>query len=304
MLVYKNGAIVKSEVRRPSDDEIAFIYRANPSDDEIQHIVGDVFECHPLVVQNCTSRGQRPTIDMYDDYFYMSFYALKDEWDLYEMSIVAGKNFVIAILPEEEPLIANLKDILLRSPNRMKSTGMLLYELLHSCVLGYSELVDTIDDFVNKSENQLYKNPHAKLAAKIFKMKRKLHKVRRIFTEERELVNSLMHARFFQEEDVRYLADIYQHAGQVVEMVDTFRDSLTGLIELQMSIKGDKMNEIMKTLTIVNTVFLPMMFIVGLYGTNIHLPIYGWTKNYLWLWGWLLFSSIFMIVYFKRKKWM
>ncbi len=74
MLVYKNGAIAKSEVRQPADNETAFIYRANPSDDEIQHIVGDVFECHPLVVQNCQSWGQRPTIDMYNDYFYMTFY--------------------------------------------------------------------------------------------------------------------------------------------------------------------------------------------------------------------------------------
>ncbi|QQE78351.1 magnesium transporter CorA family protein [Alicyclobacillus sp. SO9] len=304
MLIYKNGTIVKSEVRRPCDDEIAFIYRANLSDDEIQHIIGDVFECHPLVVEDCKSWGQRPTIDMYDDYFYMSFYVLKNEWDLYEMSIVAGKNFVIAIFPEEEPLIETLKNTLFRSPNKMKSTGMLLYEILHSCVQGYSDLVDTVDDFVNKSENQIYKNPHTNLATKIFKMKRKLHKVRRIFTEEREMIGSLMHARFFQEEDVRYLADIFQHASQVVEMVDTFRDSLTGLIELQMSIKGDRMNEIMKTLTIVNTIFLPMMFIVGLYGTNIHLPEYRWAKNYLWLWGWLLFSLSFMIIYFKRKKWM
>ena len=214
------------------------------------------------------------------------------------MSIVAGNNFAIAIFPEEEPLMTSLKDSLFRSPNKMKSTGMLLYDILHS------ELVDAIDDFVNKSENQLSKNPNAKLASRIFKMKRKIHRVRRIAAEERELVSSLMHARFFQEEDERYLADIYQHASQVVEMVDTFRDSLTELIELQMSIKGDKMNEIMKTLTIVTTVFLPMMFIVGLYGTNIHLPIYSWSKNYMWLWGWLLFSSIFMIVYFKRKKWM
>jgi len=304
MLVYKDGVITKSENRRPNADEVGFIYIASPTAEEIEQLVGKTFGCHPLVVEKCQTWDQRPGIDGYDKYMYMSFYVLKDTWDLYEMSLVVAANYLIAIFPEKVPFVDEIKENLMHFPNKMKSAGLLLYEILNSCIHYYLDLIDEVEDQVDDMENQIYENPYVRLAPKIFNMKRKLHKVRRTFTEERDMLTTLMHEQLFGDEEVRYLADILQHTNQVIEMVDTFRDSLTGLLELQMSLKGDKMNEIMKTLTVVNTIFLPMMFIVGYYGTNLHLPEYGWAKNDYWLWGWLLASVIFMIFFFKRKKWM
>lgn len=303
MLVYQSGALTETDVRALSEGEIGFVCLVKPTDEEVERVVGGIFGCHPLAVADCKTWEQHPHLDVYDDHLYMSFYVWKHRWKLYEMSVVMGHNYVVVIFPEQIPFFDEVNQGLKRTPRKMESTGMLLYEMLNSCVRHYSDLVDAVEDRVDEMENQIYENPYAKLAPRIFKMKRNLHKVRRVVAEERNVLNALMHTKLLQEEDTRYLADVLSHVSQAVEMVDAFRDSLTGLLELQMSIKGDKMNEIMKTLTIVNTVFLPMMFVVGLYGTNIHLPEYNWAKNYWWLWGWLIVSAVFMLVFIKRKKW-
>ncbi len=306
MLIYKDGSAHTSETRTPDENEVAFLRLLKPDRSEISRVLGDLFKCHPLVIEDCVKLGQRPKVDVYKDHALLTFYSLKENWELIEIAIVIGKNFVITIYQEEMPYLTELRQEFLRMPDKMRNPGTIIYHVLDNCVDQYLDLADWIEDKVTDFENEIYENPFAKLAQTIFHMKRKLHILRRHFSEERNVLGTLMHSEFpYTKEEINiYLTDVYDHLSRVVDSIDTFRDSMTGLLELQMSLKGDRMNEIMKTLTIVSTFFLPLSFIVGLYGMNVSgVPEYTWSFGYAYVWGLLIVVTLIMYVFFKRKKW-
>lgn len=306
MLLYRDGQVtLEKEIRVPGAGEIAFITLINPSDEQVQQVVGEMFGCHPLVVEDCTHLRQRPKVDIYPDHAFLPFFVLNEEWELDEIAIVIGKNYVIATKEFACPLLHDLQRDLQRSPRKMENSGHLLYEILDRCVNQYLDLVDVVEEQVTDMEDAIYQNPFVKLGAKIFNMKRNLHKLRRVFSEERNVIGTLMHSEFpyTREEMNVFLMDVYDHTSRVIDAIDTFRESMTGLLELQMSMKGDRMNEIMKTLTIVSTFFLPLSFIVGLYGMNVKVPEYGWDYGYAWVWGLCIAVVIGMYMWIKRKKW-
>lgn len=305
MLLYHSGKVDKVDsVRGPQDGEIVFAWLKNPSDQEIEAVVGRIFGCHELAVEDCKRTNQRPHLDLYDDHLYMPFYVLKENYELYEMAIVMGKNYVVAISPEETPFLTELVKSFERTPSKMKTSGMVLYELLDVCVEHYLDLVDSVEDAVDSMENRIQEDPNDKgVTTEMFQLKRKLHRVRRVFSEERNVLDNLRHCdEFFPNGEISYLADIAEHASRIVEEIDSFRDSLSGLHDMKMNNRADRMNDIMKKLTVVNTIFMPLAFITGLYGTNIKLPEYNWTHNYLWLWGLLAGSAIAATLFMKKKK--
>jgi magnesium transporter len=179
------------------------------------------------------------------------------------------------------------------------------------CVHHYVEFIDSIEEIVDNMESEIYEhkggtvNSPDSVASEIFSLKRRLHRIRRVFGDERNVVEGLMHGGFpyTKTENNPFLMDLYEHINRTVDNIDGFRDALSGLLDLQMSIKGDRMNEIMKTLAIVSTFFMPISFIVGLYGTNVKVPEYGWKFGYLWVWCLILSSSIGLWIYYKKKRW-
>lgn len=305
MLLYHSGKVDRVDsVRGPQDGEIVFAWLKNPSDQEIEAVVGRIFGCHELAVEDCKRTNQRPHLDLYDDHLYMPFYVLKENYELYEIAIVMGKNYVVAISPEETPFLTELLKSFERTPSKMKTSGMVLYELLDVCVQHYLDLVDSVEDAVDSMENRIQEDPNDKgVTTEMFQLKRKLHRVRRVFSEERNVLDNLRHCdEFFPNGEISYLADIAEHASRIVEEIDSFRDSLSGLHDMKMNNRADRMNDIMKKLTVVNTIFMPLAFITGLYGTNVKLPEYNWPHNYLWLWGLLAGSAIAATLFMKKKK--
>lgn len=305
MLLYRSGTVEQlDQIRRPVEGENAFVWLKNPSDDEIEEVVGNVFGGHELAVQDCKRTNQRPHLDLYEDHLYMPFYVLKENYELYEIALVMGKNYVVAIFPEETPFLTELIKSFVRTPTRMKSPGMVLYELLDTCIEHYVDLVDSVEDAVDAMETRIQEDPDDKgIIAEIFQLKRKLHRVRRVFSEERNVLDNLRHCdEFFPNGEISYLADIAEHASRVVEEIDSFRDSLSGLHDMKMSNRADRMNDIMKKLTVVNTIFMPLAFITGLYGTNMKLPEYNWAYNFLWLWGLLVGTAIAVTLFMKNRK--
>lgn len=306
MLIYKNGAVRVVETRTPEADEIAFLRLLKPDEAEIKSVIGEQYQCHPLIVEESIKLGHRSKIDIYKDHALLTFYTIKENWHVVELSIIIGKNFVIVIYQEELSFITKLREEFLRDPDKMKNSGSIVYHLLDECVARYLDLVDSVEEIVTDMENEIYENPFAKLAHRIFEMKRKLHSLRRLFSEERNVMGTLMHSDFpyTKEETNFYLMDVFDQLSRVVDSIDTFRESLTGLLELQTSLKGDRMNAIMKTLTIVSTFFLPLTFIVGLYGMNVKgVPEFEWDFGYAYVWGVLILVSIGMYLLIKKKKW-
>jgi magnesium transporter len=306
MLIYKNGQVIEADIQRVEKESVGFIWMVNPEQGKIESVLRDTYECHPLVVDDCLHMDQRPKVDIYSDHAYLPFFVIGDKGRLIEIAIVVGENFIICISKEEIPFITELRSEFIRSPKRMDTSGHVLYYILDACTHGYLEYIDKIELRINNIENKIIDNPYAPIAETVFKMKRRLHLLRKVFSGERDIITVLRHSDFpyTSEESSVYLSDVYDHLNRVVEEVDTFRDTITGLIDMQTNIKGDRMNATVKTLTVVSMFFLPASFIVGLYGMNVKgVPEYNWSWGYWWVWGCIIVSTSGMWLYFKKKKW-
>jgi magnesium transporter len=291
--------------RIPLENEVAWIRMLNPSPEEVQQVLG-MFQCHPLLIEDAIKLNQRPKMDKYKNNIFLSFFAIHKELKPIEIGIIVGSNYVVTVYKEEIPFLDTLYQECLDRSERMTHPGHILHSLLDHCVDEYSQIVDHIENRVEKMERGIYRNPHIKIAQEIFQLKRTLHQLRRTITEEKTILSAISHQTFpyTKPEDDVYFIDIYDHISRVVDSLDIFRESLTGLLELQMSMKSDRMNEIMKTLTIFSSIFLPLTFIVGLYGMNFRwMPELEWHYGYFFVWALLIIVGVSMWIYFKRKRW-
>jgi magnesium transporter len=310
MLIYNemNQKITEEEIRAPQESEVVWIRMLKPEVEDVKHVLGDIFKCHPLLVEDCINMKQRPKLDRYKQQTYLSFYAVhpKDMTPI-EMAIVIGQNYVITVYNDEIAFLDELYLEFQQIEGRMENSGSILYHLLDRCVDEYTLLVDDVEDRVDRMERGIFRNPYIRIAKDIFHLKRLLHQVRRYMSEEKTIMGAISHQNlpFMSKEADVYFIDIYDHISRVVDSVDSYRESLTGLLELQMGMKSDRMNEIMKTLTIISSIFLPLTFIVGLYGMNFRvMPELNWTYGYPIVVCIMFAIIVFMVIYYKRKKWM
>jgi magnesium transporter len=303
----QTGEVRDTETRFPTEHEVAWIHIENAEPSELKHVLGDLFHCHPLVIENCIKLNQRPKLDRYKDHIFLTFFAIIDNrMKPIEFGIVIGTNYVITVTKKAIPFIEQFHQELITVEERTDHPGEILHRLLDRCVDEYTQITNHLEDQVDKMERDIYRNPLIRVSREIFQLKRSIHRLRRIIAEEKTILGAISHQNFpytRKETDV-YFLDIYDDISRVTDSLDIFRESLTGLLELQMSMKSDRMNEIMKTLTIISCIFLPLTFIVGLYGMNFrNIPELNWNFGYLYVWVVLILVSVAMWFIFKWKKW-
>jgi magnesium transporter len=310
MLVYNltNQTVSVEKVRIPAENEVVWIRLFQSTPEEVQHIVGELFQGHPLLVEDCINLNQRPKMDRYKNQTHLVFFAIEPKKMVsLEMDIVIGKNYVITIYKDEIPFLEEVYTELQEIEGRMENPGEILYHILDRCVDKYVIMLNDVEDHLDRMERGISRNPNIRIAKDIFGLKRMLHQLRRILAEEKTIMGAISHQNLpytVKEKDV-YFIDIYDHISRVVDSIDIFRDSLSGLLELQMAMKSDRMNEIMKTLTIISSIFLPLTFIVGLYGMNFHnMPELNWKYGYLGVVVLMVVIAFGLIIYYRRRKWM
>jgi len=300
-------AIQETDTRVPNEGETAWIPLIGNSADELQHILADVFHCHPLIVEDCIKLGQRPKLDKYDKHLLLTFFHVNPDLSIVEIEHVIGPNYVITVCPEEVDSLRRAKEDFLRSSRYMEYSGAILYRLLDLCVDDYANVVDKVDNILDKHERAVFHNPHVRIAGDVFRLKRRLHTLRRILADQKVALGQLSHQQFpysRQEADV-YFIDIYDHISRVLDSIDAFREAMTGLLELQLNMKSDRMNEIMKTLTIISSIFLPLTFLAGVYGMNFRfMPELQWKFGYPALLALMLLVALGLWWFYKRKKWL
>lgn len=310
MLVYnKEDSRIseEEEPRAPGENETVWIDLSSPDGSEVERIVGRMFGGHPLMVEDCMKMNQRTKMDQYNHHVFITFFYVNTKLHPIEIGIVVGDNYIITIHREPVLYIADLRRECLAMPSRMDNVNALLYHLLDRCVDGYADLATAIEDQVDKFERMLFRNPYVKVAEDVFKLKRTIHRLRRIFAEEKMVISSISHHGFAhtKPEHQLYYADVQDHLSRVIDSFDVFRENINGLLELQMSMKADRMNEIIKTLTIVSSIFLPLTFIVGLYGMNFtYIPELKWRFGYSFAWLLMGCVAVGMWLFYKYKKWL
>lgn len=310
MLVSSDGQTIRTEARCPEAGEVVWIHLDNPDEPTLHHLLHDMYGLHPLAIEDAVQFGQRPKVDLYTHgqrpHGLVSFYAASHELHAVEVCMLIGDNFFISITKTPIDRLSKLYQLTQEGGLSFDTPAVLLYRIIDGCVDSYVEAIDAVEERLDLMERAVFHDPQKEISPTVFRVKRRLHQLRRIAVDAQATVWKLKHESFpFVENRYEvYFEDVYDHALRATNTLDVVRDSLTSLLELQASQRGERMNQVMKTLATISTIFLPLSFIVGLYGMNFHdIPELSWHYGYLYVWILLISVGTGFIVYFKRKGW-
>ncbi len=275
--------------------------------------LGEHFDLHPLLLEDVLNTHHRPKAEEFDDYTFLTLKMLgigKDKRSITseQISFILGKNWLISFQERPGDVFDSVRDRLRTSMGNLRKTGAdyLLYRLVDTIVDHYFVVTDHFDDITEKLEEDALKNPETATLQKIQKRKKELVNIRKAIFPVREAISILeKDTKLFKVGTKRYLRDVYEHIIQLNDTIETQRDLLGNIMDLYLSGVSNKMNEVMKVLTIIATIFIPLTFIAGVYGMNFELmPELKWKYGYLGVWALMIAIFVGMIFYFKNKKWL
>ncbi len=321
LIDYKENSVNEHEVTDPVEckhliksDTVSWIDIEGISDVHIVQKVSESLGLHPLVMEDILNVNQRPKMEEFDKYVYIvlkMFHVKKSTAEITpeQVSIILGKNFVATFqegiegdtFHEVRERIRTKKGVI----NKMTS-DYLLYSLVDSMIDSYFALLDVFGDKIETLEEQLVNNPVKETLSSIYALKREMLYLRKIVWPLREVISRLERgeSELVRKDTHLYLRDVYDHTMNVLDTIETYRDVLTSMVDIYLSSFSNKLNETMKYLALISTIFIPMTFIASIYGMNFDLmPELRWVHGYWFALG-LMFSIGFgFLIYFKKKKW-
>lgn len=308
------SGLAVTEISRPRDGAVSWVNLSGIHEIGIIEQLGERFGIHPLALEDILNTGHRPKLEEYDDYSLIILKMLFWEeqtrtMSTEQVSLVLGDGYVVSCQEREGDVFDGVRERLRRASGRIRQRGAdyLAYALLDSMVDSYFHILEKIGDGLVRLEEDLVGTTNAGQLTAIHHYKRELLLMRRAVWPLRDLVNQLQKedSSLIDEGTRIYLRDLHDHTVQVIDTLEIFRDTLTGLQELYMSSVSIRMNEIMKVLTIMASVFIPLTFIAGIYGMNFaYMPELQWRWGYFAAWGLMLGCAIAMLTYFRHKSWL
>jgi len=276
--------------------------------------IGRFFNVHPLLLEDILNTDQRPRMEPYDDFIYIVLKML--HWDegttaveIEQVSLLVSGSYVLSFEEGEDNIFDPLRQRLKNEQSRLRSCGSdyLAYAILDTIVDNYFLILEQISDQLEVLEDEVITNPTPETLDTIQNLKRELLYIRKVVWPLREAIGRLSHGDipFFEQNTVIYIRDVYEHTIQIIDSVETFRGIVSGTLDIYLSSVSNKMNEIMKVLTVIATVFIPITFITSLYGMNFtHMPELDWPFGYPLVWLIILITSGSLLMYFKRRDWL
>jgi magnesium transporter len=281
---------------------------------EILECLGLNYDLHPLTLEDIMNTTQRPKVEDYGHYIYMVLKMIylhpKDSTIVVEqVSLILGENFVITFQEQEgdvfDPIRQRIKEG--KGQVRKRRADYLAYCLIDAIVDNYFSILESFDEQIDNLEDLLLGQPTTALLNKIYNTKREVISLRKAVWPLREVVSLLerMDTQLIEKPTRAYMRDIYDHTIQVVDTVDAYREIISGMHDLYLSNLSNRMNEVMKTLTVIATIFIPITFIVGVFGMNFEfMPELHWKMGYPMVWAVMITMAVLMLLYFKRKNWL
>ncbi len=276
--------------------------------------LGKHFGLHPLVLEDILSTGQRPKMEDFEDHIFivvrmLSYNEKKGETEDEQVSLILGRHFVISFQETEGDVFDSIRARIRNGKGRIRRMGAdyLAYALIDAIVDHYFVVLERLEDRIEALHEELVANPAPTTLQEIQHLKREMIFLRKSIWPLREVISGLQRGEstLFQETTRIYLRDVYDHAIQVIDTIETFRDMISGMLDIYLSSLSHKMNEIMKVLTIIATIFIPLTFIAGIYGMNFeYMPELRWRWGYFAVVALMFVIAGLMLVYFRRKKWM
>jgi len=275
--------------------------------------VGDHFGIHPLVLEDIAAVHQRPKMEEYEDHIFMVLHMLSFDEEAQrvqneQLSLLLGENFVFSFQERPGDVLEPVRERIRSAKGRIRSRGAdyLAYALVDAVVDGYYSVLEKVGDQVEELDAAIMEDPSEDTFHRIHALKREMLVMRRAVWPVRELMAQLLRAEHphIIDETKIFLRDVYDHAVQVLDTVETLRDLTSGLTDLYLSSVGHRQNEVMKVLTIMASIFIPLTFLAGIYGMNFeYMPELSLVWAYPALLGVMLVVGLLMAWYFRRRGW-
>ena len=285
------------------------------ADVNIVERIGAIFGIHQLVLEDILNTNQRPKFEEYDDHLYIVLKCLLSEGEQFavnneQVSLLVLKNFVIMFKEKQDDLFLPVQQRIRTSSGKFRGLGSdyLAYAILDYIVDQNFILLDLLDESITSLEDSLLTGePKQDMLYKIQRLKREMIRIRRYVSPVRELLSEMLHSEseLIHANTHIFLRDVSDHAIRVVESIESYREILTGLLDIYVSSVSNKMNQIMKVLTVFTSIFIPLTFIAGIYGMNFeYMPELKWKWAYPLTWAVFIVIPLILLVFFKKKKWL
>jgi magnesium transporter len=295
-------------------DHFFWLDLEDPSEEDVLALAR-IFHFHPLALEDVRNFNQRPKLDDYDNYAFLVFYAAHerdaDDQDLLrEMHLFVSGGYLITLHRDPLPAIDEQRSKI--EGRVLHSEQFLIYRVLDALTDSFFPVLSSMDDDIDRLEDGVIEQPDDELLQQIFALKRDLVSMRKVVTPQRDIfarsIDQLAELPGLQLDERDYFRDIYDHLIRISDLIDSYRDLLSGATDLYLSTVANRQNEVMKQLAIVATIFLPLTFITGFFGQN-----FAWLVRYginseaeFWIFGigGLVLSCVLLAVWFRRKKWL
>ncbi len=276
--------------------------------------IGKHFGLHPLVMEDILQTDQRPKMEDFDDYIFiitkmLSYNEEEHQLKAEQFSLVLGPHYVITFQERVGDVFELVRERLRKGKGRIRKRppDYLAYALIDAIVDHYFIVPEKIGERVESLEEELITDPSPDTLQTIHHMKRELIFLRKSVWPLRELIGGLERGdpSLVEEETKVFLRDVYDHTIQVMDTVETLREMVSGMLDVYLSSVSNRMNEVMKVLTIIATIFIPMTFIAGIYGMNFEfMPELKWHWGYPLVWSVIVVIGVIMLFYFRRRRWL
>lgn len=273
----------------------------SPELDRLAHRLG----FHELQVEDCRHRPQRAKTEEHEHYIFCVLKHLRNDADFTfeDFDVFLTRNELVSVHEPESDIVEKTR--VRAEQSKTGATGKIFYYLLDTIVDEFSPVLDRVADETSEIEALVLEHPEPRVLSRIFKLKRNLIEFRRAAAGMREVVNALVRREggILSDEFDPYLRDVYDHIVRTTDFIETYRDLLSGALDIYLSAVANRTNEVMKVLTIWGTVALPLVIITGFFGMNLHLP---WQDNPHGVWysiGLMAVTTVATLAYFKKRKW-
>ncbi len=282
---------------------------AGPTREESE-VLASVFHFHPLALEDCEGRRHNPKIDDYGTYLFILTHGVHPESSVREfrtrqLALFLGPNYLVSFHREASRSVVATLESVRKNPRLMADgPGMILYRTLDFQMDLYLPLMENFQKRVDEIEKACFEAATSVILRDVFDLRKALVRLRRFSGHQREILLRLSRREFalIDERSAVYLRDVYDHLVRITDLADSFRELVAGALEAHLSIVSNRTNEIMRVLTIITTLFMPLTLIVGIYGMNFQdMPEFQWRRGYLFVYGLMIVVAVAMYYVFRRR---
>lgn len=301
-------------LENPCKGAVVWVNVEGVHDVELIRALGEKHTFHPLVLEDIVNTVQRPKIEDYEDYLFIVLKMLHPTEDgnfsSEQLSLILGPDYLFTFQEGiKGDAFDSVRDRIRGGKGKIRGMGAdyLAYSLIDAIVDGYFSILEGFGERIVDVEEELALVPDQKSLHQINGMKKEIIYLRKTVWPLREAISFLERgdSHLLQDANRVYFRDVYDHTVQVIDTVETYRDLLSGMLDLYLSSISNRTNEVMKFLTVIGTIFMPLTFLVGVYGMNFkYFPELEWKNGYFVLWGLMVAMALLMVAYFRKKRWL